>query len=190
MIVKTKSKSNQSKTITTRIFPIGPQYEEDECISCLLVCSRTGGVGECREFCSLTNAHKCNIGGGHVNFSVKTQWKVTNPNKVRRHEGTGLQNRSHQILCNDNKKVAGFTYRSKSCMISSVAVGLSSFCVFSENDFHRIAVSQANFMYRAVGLEQVSNTCILCSPVSLLPKLNQFEKEMDRDKMKHIWSSW
>ena len=56
-------------------------------------------------------------------------------------------------------------------MISSVAVGLNSLCVFSENDFHRRAVSQANFMYRAVGLEQVSNTCVLCSAVSLLRKL-------------------
>ena len=52
---------------------------------------------------------------------------------------------------------------------------LNSLFVFSEKDFQRRAVSQASFMYSAVGLEQVSNTCVLCSAVSLLYKL--FGKE-------------
>ena len=52
--------------------------------------------------------------------------------------------------------------------MSSVAVGLSSLSVFFVNDFHLRAVTHACFKYRAVGLEQAFNTCILCSCVSFL----------------------
>ena len=47
-------------------------------------------------------------------------------------------------------------------------MGVSSVCVSVVNDFHWRAVSHASFMYSAVGLQQVSSTCRLCSDVSFL----------------------
>lgn len=50
-------------------------------------------------------------------------------------------------------------------------MGLSSLFVSVVNDVHRRAVSHASFIYKAVGLQQVSKTCLLCSGVSLLWKV-------------------